>query len=175
MEVTEKEPSGVNENPPIVGMVFFLAVSGCVALAGGALVSIGHRLLGGEIRTTVLVAATIAGFLVSTAGWLVVIRGFTKAPDRMLGYYGGGVLAKTLLFGLTVAVVIGLKIASLGEFLTPFAAVFFLTGFAQLFIAIKGATKLLNEAEAGRVWEQPAAPGVARSPEVSEKDATEGS
>ena len=83
-------------------------------------------------------------------------------------------LTKLVLLGLTVVLVNVFELATLEEFFVPFAAVFFLTGFAQLYIAIKGAIRLLNEAEVGRVWEQPAAPGMARNPVKREAGASDG-
>ncbi len=174
MEVNELQDNQGDPNRPVVGTVAFLAISATFAFGITFAVSICYRLLGKHPGLEVLVFAGVSGFVVSSAGWFVVMRGFTKAPERMLGYFGAGMLIKLILIGLTVLLVNVFEIASLSEFFVPFAAVFFLTGFAQLFIAVKGATKLLNEANKGRVWQQPAAPGVARSPQQRAKSASEG-
>ncbi len=171
--VTESEYQEA-KNEPVIGTVHFLLLSVVFAACAGALVIGAYSLLESEIRPQVLVFAMISGFVVSTAGWFIAVRGFNEASERMLTYFGAGMLTKLVLIGLTVLLVNWFKIASLEEFFVPFAAVFFLTGFAQLFIAVKRATKLLNEAEKGRVWQQPAAPGVARGPKQREGHAVEG-
>ena len=174
METTEPEGMRPVENRQVVSTMTFLMVSVVFSLVATALVWGGYQLAGSELRASVLVFASVAGFSVSTAGWFIVVRGFGDVPEKMLAYFGAGMLTKLVLLGLVVVLVNVFDIASLEEFFVPFAAVFFLTGFAQLYIAVKGATKLLNEAEKGRVWEQPAAPGMARNPNDGAKSASDG-
>ena len=157
-----------------MGTVAFWALSVVFAGCATALVLGGYWFLGSPWGRDVILFAAVAGYVVSSAGWYIVVRGFAAAPERMLAYFGAGMLTKLVLLGLTVLLVKILDLASLEEFFVPFAAVFFLTGFAQLFIAVKGATKLLNEVEKGRVWEQPAAPGMARSPREHPQDDSTG-
>jgi hypothetical protein len=152
------------ENRPVMTNTRFILLSVLFALIAAGLCWGGSRLFKKEIQTEVMVFALASGFVVSTAGWFIVMQGFANAPERMMGYFGAGMLTKLVLIGLSVVLVNVFDIASLEEFFLPFATVFFLTGFAQLFITVKGATKLLDAANKGRVWEQPAAPGVARSP-----------
>lgn len=170
-KVTTKQAGA---NRPVMATTKFFAFSVVFSLLAAGLFWGGCRLLEQDVQTEVLVFALASGFVVSTAGWFIVMRGFADAPERMLGYFGAGMLTKLVLIGLTVVLVNVFNIASLEEFFLPFATVFFLTGFAQLFITVKGATKLLDEANQGRVWEQPAAPGVARSPVEREVSASEG-
>ena len=166
--------SRADDNRPVMTNAKFLFYSVIFALIAAGLCWGGSSLLKKQIQAEVMVFALASGFVVSTAGWFIVMRGFADAPERMLGYFGAGMLTKLVLIGLSVALVNVFDIASLEEFFLPFATVFFLTGFAQLFITVKGATRLLNEANKGRVWEQPAAPGVARSPVEREVSASEG-
>ena len=103
-----------------------------------------------------------------------LVRGFGDVPEKMMAYFGAGLLTKLALLGVVAILIKVLDVVSPEEFFVPFAAVFFLTGFAQLYIAIKGATRFLNQVEGDRVWEQPAAPGMARSPEERQVDAESG-
>lgn len=172
--MTEPGRQSEIENRQPVGTVRFLAISVVFAAAATGIVWGAYKLLGQPLATNVLGFVAVSGFVVSTAGWYIVVRGFGDAPERMLAYFGAGMLTKLVLLGLTVVLVNVFELATLEEFFVPFAAVFFLTGFAQLYIAIKGAIRLLNEAEVGRVWEQPAAPGMARNPVKREAGASDG-
>ena len=171
---TELEAAEAAGNRQVVGTLTFWVLSFVFACCAAALVAAGYWILGSPWEKDVLAFAAVAGWGVSSAGWYIVVRGFAAVPERMLAYFGAGMLTKLVLLGLTVLLVRVLDVASLEEFFVPFAAVFFLTGFAQLFIAVKGATKLLNETEKGRVWEQPAAPGMARSLREHPQDASTG-
>ncbi len=161
---SESETAARGARSPI-SLTLFLGASIATALAAAGLALLGARLFEHEIAPRVLILACVAGFAVSTAGWLVVLRGFRDDPGRIFAYFGAGLLTKLVLLLLVVAVVTGFEVASLDEFFIPFAVVFFLTGFAQLGITVKGATKLLNEARKGAPRRNPAAPGAAVDPE----------
>ena len=122
-------------------------------------------MLAKPLPARLLLISTVAGFAVSTGGWLIVVKGLRDAPERMFAYFGAGLMTKLVLLGMVIILVTQLGVATLSEFFLPFAAVFFITGFAQLGIAIKGATKLLDEAGKGAARRSPAAPGTAVDPE----------
>ncbi|MCB9831989.1 MAG: hypothetical protein H6807_05890 [Planctomycetes bacterium] len=144
-----------------VALPTFLVLSVLVAALAAGLVAVLAPLFGSALAAKVLVLAGVAGFAVSTAGWLIVLRGFTAGGNRMMAHFAAGLLTKLVLLGLVAILVSSLGIAKLDEFLLPFAAVFFITGFAQLGIAVKGATKLLNETRGPGTRATPAAPGAA--------------
>ena len=156
---TEEPANGVGK--PIALPVFFL-VSVFVATVAGLLAWALLWALGKDQGAEqLLLFATLAGFVVSTGGWAIVIYGFNDDPAKIIGYFGAGVLTKMVLLVLTVALVKGFEFASLKDFFLPFVVVFFLTGFVQLYITVKGASKLFDEAKMRSRLSEAVAPGVA--------------
>ena len=115
---------------------FFLIVSVIAGAALFGLVLLGAKALESEAGIGALVAGSIAGFLVSTCGWLVVLRSIDD-PQRMIVWFGAGMLTKLVLIGIAVLVLTVALGYRLDDVLGAFAAVFLLLGFVQLALAIK--------------------------------------
>ena len=157
------DDQALTRRPIPVARFLALSVAAC-ALATGFLLA-GAFALGAALDPGVVTYSVVTGFVASTSGWLVLLRGFNLANDSVLAHLGAGMLTKLVLLLAAVALLEPLGIGALEDFFIPFAAVFFLTGFAQLFITLKGAIGNLEAFEKGRSWPQPAAPGMSKTPE----------
>ena len=108
-------------------------------LAGGLLGALAFAVF--DARGVVVIAATAAGFCVSTVGWLIVWRGFGDEPGRITGYFAAALLVKLVLLGIVAAGVVVVGVAP-REFLAPFVTVFFPVGFLQLTLTVRMAGRL---------------------------------
>ncbi len=125
-------------------LIFFLLISvtaGC--LLAGAIWFVAPA-LGFHLTGRALLAGAVGGFVVSTGGWLVVMRGFHDDPSRMFVWFGAGMLTKMVLLVGALAVIVAGFGLGLREVVGPFAAEFLCLGFVQLGLAVKG----LNDSRA---------------------------
>ncbi|MCA9320997.1 MAG: hypothetical protein KDB53_09695 [Planctomycetes bacterium] len=120
------------------GMARFIALSTVVGLLLFGLCVFVLRYFYGEVSLKTVAAASLGGFLVSTGGWCVVIKGFQDDPARIIVWFGGALLTKMVLLIVVLGVLIGVAGFPLDDILGPFAAVFLILGFVQLAVAIKG-------------------------------------
>jgi len=114
----------------------FLIVSTMAGMALLGLVLFGAGVIGSDIATSALVAGSVAGFLVSTCGWVVVLKAVDN-PTRMIAWFGAGLMTKMVLLALAMAVLILGLGYDMRDIVGAFATVFLLLGFVQLVLALK--------------------------------------
>ncbi len=125
-------------------LIFFLLVSVIAGTVLAGLIAVVAPTLGFGLTTRALAAGTVGGFLVSTGGWLVVMRGFQDDPSRLFVWFGAGMLTKMVLLAGALTVSVAGFGVGLREVVGPFAAEFLCLGFVQLGLAVKG----LNDSRA---------------------------
>ncbi|HGY89690.1 MAG TPA: hypothetical protein ENK43_00810 [Planctomycetes bacterium] len=119
-------------------LIFFLLISVVAGAVLAGLIWFVAPALGFALTGRTLLAGAIGGFLVSTGGWLVVMRGFHDDPSRMFVWFGAGMLTKMVLLVGSLAVIVAGFGLGLREVVGPFAAEFLCLGFVQLGLAVKG-------------------------------------
>jgi hypothetical protein len=72
------------------------------------------------------------GWLASSAGWLIVIRGMMLSPGAFATAFGLGLVAKALVLGMGGVAVIGLVGVRIEPWVIATAAAFVLASFAQM-------------------------------------------
>ena len=77
-------------------------------------------------------AAAGLGWLASSVGWLIILRGLKVDPGAFAAVFGLGLVAKALVLGTGGVAAVGLGWARIGPFAIATASVFVLASFAQM-------------------------------------------